>query len=136
MTSKQILVVDDDAGVLLLIATILRRENYDVATASGGREALSMIALTVYDVIVLDLMMPEVSGLDVLAGLHARVPHVKCVVVVSAGSEFDVAHSVNPNVFVGLQKPFNVAELIDAVGQCIAANCEPAPVAPPLAAAA
>lgn len=129
---NRILVVDDDASILRLLATILRREFYDVDTASGGREALSKIELTLYDVIVLDLMMPEVSGLDVLRSLHVRRPQVRCVVILSAASSFDVAGSINPNVFAALRKPFDVTGLITAVRECVEANCCPASPALPL----
>ena len=130
MSPKRILVVDDDGAILRLVATILRRERYDVDTASGGKDALSKIELTLYDVIVLDLMMPEVSGLDVLRGLNVRVPRVKCVVLLSAASALDVASSISPNVFAALRKPFDNAALISAVRGCIEATCEPEPAVP------
>jgi len=136
VSPKRILVVDDDGPILRLVATVLRRESYDVDTASGGSEALSKIELTLYDVIVLDLMMPEVSGIDVLRSLHVRFPQAKCVVIMSAGSPFEIARSTNPNVFAGLQKPFDNDQLISAVRGCIEAACPPALPLPPVAAAA
>jgi len=129
MPSERILVVDDDPAILSLLAVLLRRERYEVDTASGGRDALSKIELTRYDVVVLDLMMPEVSGLDVLRRLHVRDPQIKCVVLVSAGSDFEVAHSITPNVFASLRKPFDIQALVTAVQKCIEVGCEPA--APP-----
>ena len=123
MHPKRILVVDDDGPILRLVATVLRRENYEVDTAGGGREALSKIELTPYDVIVLDLMMPDVTGYDVLKSLYARVPQVKCVVILSAASSFELATSTNPNVFITLRKPFEIAALISAVGACIESPC-------------
>jgi DNA-binding NtrC family response regulator len=123
--SKRILVVDDDASILGLIKAILKREGYEVDTANGGREALAKIELTAYDVIVLDLMMPEVNGLDVLLSLHAGGQQVKCIVILSAGSKFEIATAINPNVFAAFQKPFNIPDLIDAVRGCIEGSCEP-----------
>jgi DNA-binding NtrC family response regulator len=126
MSSERILVVDDDAAILRFVTILLRREHYDVDTAKGGRDALSKIELTKYDVVVLDLMMPEVNGLDVLKELAARKPQIKCVVLMSAASRFDLANSVNPNVFAALSKPFEIGALITAVRGCIEAACEPA----------
>ena len=126
MPSERILVVDDDPAILSLLEVLLRRERYQVDTASGGRDALSKIELTRYDVIVLDLMMPEVSGFEVLKRLHVRDPQIKCVVVVSAGSEFEVVHAITPNVFTSLRKPFDIQALVTAVQKCIEAGCEPA----------
>jgi DNA-binding NtrC family response regulator len=139
MPPNRVLVVDDDASILRLVATILRRESYDVDTASGGRDALAKIALTPYDVIVLDLMMPDVPGLEVLRSLHARVPHVRRVVVMSAGSALEIARSFDSNVFASLRKPFDYAALVSAVRECIEAARDPAPSGlplPPVAAAA
>jgi len=137
VSPEKILVVDDDGAILRLVATILRREHYHVDMASGGKEALSKIELTPYDVIVLDLMMPEVSGLDVLKSLDVSFPKIKCVVILSAASSFDVAESVNSNVFVSLRKPFDNAALIAAVRGCIEAHCPvlPLPIQPVAAAA-
>ena len=127
MFPNRILVVDDDASILRLVATILRHEHYDVDTASGGKQALSMIGLTQYDVIVLDLMMPEVSGHDVLRVLDIRVPQIKCVVLLSAAASLDITNWITPSVFAALRKPFDNAALITAVRGCIDATCEPLP---------
>jgi CheY-like chemotaxis protein len=121
--AKRILVVDDDRAILRVVEAILKRELYDVDTASGGKEALSKIELTQYDVVVLDLMMPEVSGLDVLRRLAVRLPEIKCVVLLSAASPLEVASRINPNVFAALQKPFDNVALIAAVRECIDATC-------------
>ncbi|HEX7419485.1 MAG TPA: response regulator [Thermoanaerobaculia bacterium] len=126
--------VDDDGAILRLVATILRRERYHVDTANGGQEALSKIELTPYDVIVLDLMMPEVSGHDVLRSLEVRFPKIKCVVILSAASSFDLAESLNANVFTSLRKPFDNAALIASIRRCIDANL-PLPILPVAAAA-
>jgi CheY-like chemotaxis protein len=120
--SKQILVVDDDAVILRLVSSILRRERYHVDTASGGKEALSKIELAQYDVVVLDLMMPEVSGVDVLRRLDVRFPQTKCVVLMSAASPQEIARVMTPNVFAALRKPFDdIDHLIAAVHGCIEA---------------
>jgi DNA-binding NtrC family response regulator len=119
---KRILVVDDDASILRLVATILKREQYDVETANGGAEAIAKIGESSYDVIVLDLMMPDVSGLDVLEVLATRVPKIRCVVLLSAASSLAVADSCNSNVFASLRKPFDNRTLISTIGRCIDAN--------------
>jgi CheY-like chemotaxis protein len=125
LTPKRILVVDDDGSIVRLVATILRRERYDVDTATGGREALTMIERTPYDVIVLDLMMPEVSGLDVLRSFHDRAPNIKCIVIMSAASSLDIERAINPNVFAALRKPFEISALLSVIQGCIACTCDP-----------
>ena len=128
MPSKRILVVDDDASIRRLVATVLKRENYDVDMAGSGRDALSQIELIQYDVVVLDLMMPDVSGIDVLKRLDVRNPQIKCVIIMSAASRFEIARATTPNVFTALPKPFEIKELIAAVAGCLEA-CAPVPKA-------
>lgn len=134
MPLKRVLVVDDDVSILRLLAIILRREHYDVDTAGGGEDALAKIERIQYNVIVLDLMMPEVSGFDVLRLVNKRFPQVKCVVILSAGSSLEIASSTNPNVFAALRKPFDITALISVVRRCIDAMGDP--VTPALGAAA
>jgi two-component system sensor histidine kinase/response regulator len=118
---KRILVVDDDPSILRLVETILKRADYEVDTAADGREALDMIERTPYDVVILDLMMPNVSGLDVLKRLPARGPKPKFVIIMSASAPDIVAAAVNLNVFAALRKPFELDEMMAMVRACIAA---------------
>lgn len=132
MRIPRVLVVDDDDAIRHLVAAILGRDHsYDVEIVSGGAEAISKIALHAYDAIVLDLMMPEVSGTHVLTALALRDPVTRCVVLMSAASPGEVARCVTPNVCVVLRKPFDIDALIAAVEQCIEAFCGPAPSPPP-----
>jgi DNA-binding response OmpR family regulator len=117
----RILVTDDDQSIRTLVATILRRAGYDVDTAASGRIALEKIGLADYDVVMLDLMMPEVSGFDVLASLRSRDRHRRFVVVMSAASCDTVASVVSGNVFASLRKPFAIDEMVATVRACIAA---------------
>lgn len=132
MSAQRILVVDDDPSILRLVSIILSRAHYDVDTAKGGRDALAKMERTEYDVIVLDLMMPEVNGFDVLKNLAVRRPQIKCVVIMSAAQRFDIAKAINPNVFAALSKPFENQALITAVNECLEAGCEPAGASGPL----
>jgi DNA-binding NtrC family response regulator len=123
MSSHRILVVDDDSAIRRLVATVLRREDYEVDTADGGRQALAMIELVEYDVVLLDLMMPDLSGRDVLELLALREPQLKCVVIMSAASKSHIANSMTPNVYAAVSKPFDMKALIGAVSGCIEAAC-------------
>ena len=126
MSFPKVLVVDDDDAIRQLVAAILGREHcYDVHTASGGIEALSKMALTKYDVVVLDLMMPVVSGVDVLEAIALRDPRHKCVVLMSAASPVDVATSLTPNVCITLRKPFDIDAVVHAVKECVLSSCGP-----------
>jgi signal transduction histidine kinase len=75
---RVLLVVDDDPGITRLFQNLLTREGYAVSTAGGGREALSQMSTTKPDVLLLDLMMPDLDGFDVLAAISAN-PELKDV---------------------------------------------------------
>ena len=121
IAATKILVADDDPSILHLVTTLLRRAGYEVDTASGGREALEKSARTPYDAIVLDLMMPGVTGLDVLARLPIRSPRPKFVVIMSASPPEVIAKAIGLNVFAALRKPFELQDMMSTVRACITA---------------
>jgi CheY-like chemotaxis protein len=115
---KRILVVDDDAAILTLLFTILCRRGLAVDTAKNGAEALEKLEHCTYVLMLLDLMMPVVSGWEVLERLAGMDPGRRPVVVVlTAGTE---PRDVSPDLVVGsIRKPFDVQLLLDTVMGCI-----------------
>lgn len=125
---KRILIVDDDDAIRALLVTILRRRGLAPETARNGIEALEKLASGRHELVILDLMMPQMSGyelLDELCSLH--VSQRPLVLVLTAGPPMrplDV-----PCVVGTMQKPFDIDLVVDTVAGCLAA-------APPVAAAA
>jgi len=120
--AKRILVTDDDPAILCLVATILRRADYEVDTAASGLEAIEKTQRTQYDAIVLDLMMPIMSGLDVLARLAVRTTRPRFVVIMSAAPLDMIGRTSGHNVFAALQKPAAIHEIVATVHACLAAD--------------
>lgn len=120
MPGKAILVVDDDASTREMVRSILQREGFDVDDAASGDAALACIEEKDYAGIVLDVMMSNGNGHDVLRSLAATRPDVKCVVVISAASVKNIEEVAEANVVAKLRKPFNIAELVEAVHHCVA----------------
>jgi DNA-binding response OmpR family regulator len=122
MKAKRILVTDDDPSILCLVATILRRANFEVDTAASGKEAIAKTKLIAYDVIVLDLMMPAMSGVEVLAHFNNAHPlKTKFVVIMSAAPHDVITNAITTNVFAALHKPAGIHEIVETVRACIAA---------------
>jgi len=121
MSAKRILVAEDDPSIRRLLATILRRASYEVDTAANGRDAIEKTKQTDYDVIVLDLMMPVMTGVEVLAMLAVREPKPRFVVIMSAAPHDAIARASGANVFATLQKPSAINEIVATVDACIAA---------------
>lgn len=115
----QILVAEDDPSILRLVTVLLQRAHCHVDTAVNGRRALEKIQQMDYDVVVLDLMMPELSGLDLLKQISLREPLRKFVIIMSAASSTVVARAISPNVFAVLRKPFEIERLVATVRECI-----------------
>ena len=122
MSAKRILVTEDDPSIRSLLATILRRASYEVDTATNGEDAVEKARETAYDVIVLDLMMPVVSGFEVLKRLAVRTPKARFVVIMSAAPPDAIARAKGANVFATLHKPSAIDEIVATVGACIAAE--------------
>ena len=117
--AKTVLVVDDDGSIRGLVSSLLEREGFAIEEAENGDMAISAIEQKKFDAVVLDLMMRNGSGQDVLQLLATKRPHVKCVVVISATSAANIEAIDNDNVEAKLRKPFDIHDLLDAVRRCV-----------------
>ena len=118
--SFTVLVVDDDPNIRKLIVVALKRDGYTFLEAPNGREALDLMRASRPDVVVLDLMMPVLSGWDVLRERAdddelRKIP----VIVVSAKSVPEVATAVTSGICAFLPKPFDIGALSALVRSCI-----------------
>jgi signal transduction histidine kinase/CheY-like chemotaxis protein len=111
----RILVVDDEANVLLTTSTILRQEGYEVDAVPGGGAALQAIEERYYDLILTDLSMPGVDGLAVLARVRERSPGTVTVMITGYGSVESAIEAVQLGAYEYLLKPTEVADLKQAV---------------------
>jgi DNA-binding response OmpR family regulator len=119
VSNRSILVVDDDVSIRGMVRSVLQREGFDVDEARSGNDAIVLMRKRGYDAVVLDVMMPDGSGHDVLGVLAEMRPAVKCVVVVSATSTAKLGDVPDANVQAKLRKPFDITELVVAVRQCL-----------------
>ena len=115
-----VLVVDDDPSIRKLIATFLRRRGYTPIEAKNGREALREMRAGAAQLVVLDLMMPDVSGWEVLEE-RAKDPVLQTipVVVVSANFGPEAASALNKGICALLPKPFDLDALEAIVRSCL-----------------
>jgi DNA-binding response OmpR family regulator len=119
----RVLVVDDDANIRKMIIAALRRDGYTFIEAPNGRDALDLMRSEHPDVVVLDLMMPILSGWDVL---RERMDDEELrgipVIIVSANKDPEVATVVDQGICAFLPKPFDIGALSALVRSCIAAT--------------
>ena len=111
MDKKRILVVDDDTAILRLLSTNLKARGYDVLTATDGEEALEAVQKDYIDLIILDIMMPKVDGVQVCR--HIREWSDIPIIILSArGDENDKVKCLELGADDYLTKPFGIAELM------------------------
>ena len=111
MTGRRVLVVDDEPGLVHALAINLRARGWDVATAPDGGTALELAASWHPEVVLLDLGLPDISGLDVIAGIRgwSRVP----IVVLSARQDgADKVDALDAGADDYVTKPFAMNELL------------------------
>lgn len=123
MAEKRALVCEDDPAIRSLVKTIIAREGFTVDTASDGGEALVQLRDHCYHLIMLDLMMPNVDGYDVVNAVRNHSPAtLQRVVIMTAASEALKQEFPVP-VCTLLPKPFDIERLSKVVQECAGA-CE------------
>jgi CheY-like chemotaxis protein len=116
----RVLVVDDDPSIRRMIMAALRRDGYTFSEAANGKEALEIMRQEHPSVVVLDLMMPIVSGWDVLRE-RAAEPALQSipVIIVSANRGPELASAMDKGICAFLPKPFDITVLSSLVRSCI-----------------
>jgi CheY-like chemotaxis protein len=117
----RVLVVDDERDVQALVRMVLERQGYEVEAASDGREALQKIGEHRPDLVVLDLMMPEIDGWGVLEELRGR-PERPRVVLLSAYAHDPLTQrrGLEAGAWACLGKPFRLPELVETCEKALA----------------
>jgi DNA-binding response OmpR family regulator len=116
-----VLCADDDPDILSLVALRLQRAGYGVAQAVDGEQALSLARELRPDVLVLDVMMPRLSGTDVLEALRAdeATASLPVVLLSARAQDEDIARGLRAGADAYLAKPFQASELIEVVGRLV-----------------
>jgi len=115
MTAQLILVVDDDAAILDLVAQVLAEEGYNVLTSSTGRMAITLAAAHRPQLILLDLMMPELNGWQVVHALKSST-QTQAIPILLLSARRDIDKTADElGVTAYLEKPFDLEELLSSV---------------------
>ncbi len=108
----RVLVVDDEAGILETLQILLRNEGFEPHLADGGRAGLEQITALSPDIVLTDVRMPGVSGVEVLAAARAHDPNTPVILMTAQATLQTAMQAVNAGAFYYIQKPFRNDELV------------------------
>ena len=107
-----ILVVDDESGILDTLRILLRKEGFEVSTAQGGKAGLDQIRSGNHDIVLTDVRMPQVTGLDILQAAKEQDSMTPVILMTAQASLQTAVAAVNAGAFYYIQKPFSNDELL------------------------
>jgi DNA-binding NtrC family response regulator len=119
---RKILVVDDEETVCRSIRKALMCDDYEIDTTLSGEEALKMETQKSYDVVIVDLMMPGINGMDLLKSLKTVSPEVQVVMITGYPTMKNTLQALQIGAFDFLPKPFLPYDLRNLVGRALAAR--------------
>ena len=114
---KKILVVDDELNMLLVLEAMLKKEKYEVATASDGLEALEMLKDGDVAVVVTDLKMPRLDGLGILSKIENDYPSIPVIVITAHGTITTAVEALKKGAFDYITKPFDQDDLKNVISK-------------------
>lgn len=116
---SKILVVDDDAQMRTMISQMLEREGYTISTASNGKEAVTRYRQVNSDLVVLDILMPEMDGIEATMQLKREFPNIRILAMSGGRRALSPQFNLDSAMVLGVQgtlaKPFTREQLLRAV---------------------
>lgn len=118
------LVVDDEKLIRLLLSRALKKEGIPVVDAGCGNEAIEKIRKRQFDLIILDLRLGDISGIDIINNIKKISPDTKIIVITAYGSEEkEIEKEMLHQSIIGFyEKPFNTFEVIEKIKKCLSIN--------------
>jgi DNA-binding response OmpR family regulator len=113
--ARRILIVDDEPSIVVSLEFLARRAGYEVEVATDGDAALAAVAARPPDLVILDVMLPKLSGFEVCERLHAERPDIKILMLSARGRDTEVARGLRLGAAAYVTKPFSTRELMARV---------------------
>jgi two-component system, NtrC family, response regulator AtoC len=117
-----VLIVDDEVNIRRVLAAMLKREGYEVTTAADGEQALGALARTPVHVVVTDLVMPRLGGMELLRRVSADFPDVPVIVITAHGSVDSAVAALKAGAFDYITKPFEQDDLKKVIAKAARAH--------------
>jgi DNA-binding NtrC family response regulator len=118
--SGSVLIIDDEAEIRESLQTLLEMEGYDVETAATGQQGLNRIGQRAFDLILLDLALPDRNGMDILADLRTQDPGLSVIMITAYGTVENAVKAMQSGAANFVQKPWDNEKLLADVRAAIA----------------
>ena len=119
-SDAHILIVDDEATLRQTLARILQRAGFEVTTSANGNEALNLLSQHTFDLVYLDIRMPDINGLEVLKTIHAQFPELPVVLFTAQPDLNSAVEALRRGAIDYLLKPLKPQALIDRTNSILA----------------
>ena len=117
-----VLIVDDELNIRRVLAAMLAREGYEVTATADGEQALAALQKTPVDVVVTDLVMPRMGGMELLARVSAEAPDVPVIVITAHGTVDSAVQALKAGAFDYITKPFEQEDLKKVIAKAARAH--------------
>jgi DNA-binding NtrC family response regulator len=111
----RILIVDDDESIRKILSTILEEEGYVVDTAENGKEAIEKSTAKFYNLALIDVRLPDIEGVTLLAKLKETVPRMRKIIITGFPSIQNVIEAVNNKADGYMLKPFEICKILGTI---------------------
>ncbi|WP_447968524.1 sigma-54-dependent transcriptional regulator [Nitrospira sp. M1] len=119
MSQVRVLIVDDEMETCALLREIMEKEGYDVLTTHDGHLALARINEQPPDIVLSDIQMPGISGIELVTAIHERQPEIPVILLTAYGSLHTAVEGIKAGAFDYLSKPFVLDEIRTAVRRAL-----------------
>jgi len=116
---KKVLVVDDDPYILMSLEFLMKKNGYDVMVARNGTEALDLVEKQLPNIVLLDIMMPDVDGYEICRHIKKtpKLKHTKVVFMSAKTKEADIQKGYDLGAALYITKPFSTRELTKQINE-------------------
>jgi|BEDMetMinimDraft_2_1075160.scaffolds.fasta_scaffold00521_4 Response regulator containing CheY-like receiver, AAA-type ATPase, and DNA-binding domains len=120
----RVLIVDDDEGIRASLAAVLKKKDYDVDTAKNGKEAIQKCRKNFYNVLLVDIKLPDMEGVELLKRVPDTVPKMRKIIVTGYPTLNNAVQAVNLGADAYVIKPFDVDNLLLKINEQVSKQKE------------
>ncbi len=119
MATGRVLVIDDEAIVRVSCERVLVPAGYEVTVTSRGDEAIELLEKEKFDLVLTDLKMPDMDGLEVLKVIKERWPDVQVVIITGYGTISTAVQAIKMGAYEYIEKPFTPEDILEVVNKAL-----------------